>query len=149
MASNWCERISQPSTGPARSFTGFTCHMFAQSTQLAEVHTLALTDDGHVYSFGGGSYGQLGVKDRRSCVDQLPSIFGLRPVVRCGGWVAYHLPSTHLGVTANHVSNESACRSALHFVFPLVSVGCQGSKTLNCFGRTCWPCRWMLTTASA
>jgi len=29
------------------------------------VHTLALTDGGFVYSFGGGSYGQLGVKDQR------------------------------------------------------------------------------------
>jgi len=33
------------------------------STACGDVHTLALTDTGHVYSFGGGSYGQLGVKD--------------------------------------------------------------------------------------
>lgn len=33
------------------------------STACGDVHTLALTDVGHVYSFGGGSYGQLGVKD--------------------------------------------------------------------------------------
>lgn len=33
------------------------------STACGDVHTLALTDLGHVYSFGGGSYGQLGVKD--------------------------------------------------------------------------------------
>lgn len=33
------------------------------STACGDVHTLALTDMGHVYSFGGGSYGQLGVKD--------------------------------------------------------------------------------------
>ena len=30
---------------------------------MDQVHTLALTDEGRVYSFGGGSYGQLGVKD--------------------------------------------------------------------------------------
>ena len=30
------------------------------------MHTLALTDGGFVYSFGGGSYGQLGVKDSGS-----------------------------------------------------------------------------------
>lgn len=33
------------------------------STACGDVHTLALTDTGHVYSFGGGSYGQLGMKD--------------------------------------------------------------------------------------
>ncbi|CAE8585442.1 unnamed protein product, partial [Polarella glacialis] len=33
------------------------------ATACGDVHTLALTDEGHVYSFGGGSYGQLGVKD--------------------------------------------------------------------------------------
>mmetsp|Transcript_10926 Transcript_10926/g.38382 ORF Transcript_10926/g.38382 Transcript_10926/m.38382 type:complete len:1143 (-) Transcript_10926:44-3472(-) len=33
------------------------------ATACGDVHTLALTDLGHVYSFGGGSYGQLGVKD--------------------------------------------------------------------------------------
>eukprot|EP00931_Biecheleriopsis_adriatica_P059019 TRINITY_DN35245_c0_g1_i1.p1 TRINITY_DN35245_c0_g1~~TRINITY_DN35245_c0_g1_i1.p1 ORF type:complete len:1099 (-),score=207.38 TRINITY_DN35245_c0_g1_i1:48-3344(-) len=33
------------------------------ATACGDVHTLALSDEGHVYSFGGGSYGQLGVKD--------------------------------------------------------------------------------------
>jgi len=33
------------------------------ATACGDVHTLALTDEGRVYSFGGGSYGQLGVKD--------------------------------------------------------------------------------------
>lgn len=33
------------------------------STACGDVHTLALTDTGHVFSFGGGSYGQLGMKD--------------------------------------------------------------------------------------
>jgi alpha-tubulin suppressor-like RCC1 family protein len=37
----------------------------ANSRTSRQVHTLALTDDGYVYSFGGGSYGQLGVKDTR------------------------------------------------------------------------------------
>eukprot|EP00929_Paragymnodinium_shiwhaense_P118883 TRINITY_DN90783_c0_g1_i1.p1 TRINITY_DN90783_c0_g1~~TRINITY_DN90783_c0_g1_i1.p1 ORF type:complete len:1072 (-),score=190.99 TRINITY_DN90783_c0_g1_i1:127-3342(-) len=33
------------------------------ATACGDVHTLALTDEGFVYSFGGGSYGQLGMKD--------------------------------------------------------------------------------------
>jgi len=33
------------------------------STACGDVHTLALSDIGHVHSFGGGSYGQLGIKD--------------------------------------------------------------------------------------
>eukprot|EP00448_Togula_jolla_P009877 CAMPEP_0170603602 /NCGR_PEP_ID=MMETSP0224-20130122/18997_1 /TAXON_ID=285029 /ORGANISM="Togula jolla, Strain CCCM 725" /LENGTH=1011 /DNA_ID=CAMNT_0010928489 /DNA_START=44 /DNA_END=3076 /DNA_ORIENTATION=+ len=33
------------------------------STACGDVHTLALTSAGHVFSFGGGSYGQLGMKD--------------------------------------------------------------------------------------
>jgi len=37
-------------------------------TACGDVHTLALTDTGHLYSFGGGSYGQLGVNS----VEKMP-----------------------------------------------------------------------------
>lgn len=36
------------------------------ATACGDVHTLALTKEGDLYSFGGGSYGQLGVKDLKN-----------------------------------------------------------------------------------
>lgn len=43
-------------------------HLKITETACGDVHTLALTDDGQLYSFGGGSYGQLGVND----VEKMP-----------------------------------------------------------------------------
>ncbi|CAJ1407926.1 unnamed protein product [Effrenium voratum] len=65
------------------------------ATACGDVHTLALTDNGHVYSFGGGSYGQLGVKDVLAMpvdADNCPymptpqQVYGLEGIVRlaCG-----------------------------------------------------------------
>jgi len=65
------------------------------ATACGDVHTLALTDGGFVYSFGGGSYGQLGVKDVLAMpvdADNCPymptpqPVFGLEGIVRlaCG-----------------------------------------------------------------
>ena len=44
-------------------------------SQATAQHTLALTDEGHVCSFGGGSYGQLGVKDVGALVFLAPSVW--------------------------------------------------------------------------